>query len=407
MFGLDRRIDAVSGERSHVVAPRVAIVYPGAGNSSYNDYARRIGIALGRLGIPALCCELWEIPDGSLDLCILSGLGEIVHVNGRAAAARSLGALRERARVLLSLSVSSVASSWFDHNLAASVDLGADAILDVGILPQSDGRFRKKRINYRHIFDGLLATEADMIEDSPAPSESDRPIPWAQVGIKNADRIGLADLLVTGFDSGGLVYLPDPPGLTEHGYSRLNASQLEHVLVRTKYYIWLQKSGTLYYESLRYRTSIQTGCVPINVVGDSLVVSDDAPFADTLIRESDLIATLRSSQFGQRAEKFRADYLLHPRLEDELSRLLEDLGHHGWSQPARASRKRLLASSSASVEPQKLPGLRGNGDWLRGLPRCLSPFPATVEPPRGHCGPTCCPCPACGTGPVRSANTES
>jgi len=239
-----------------------------------------------------------------------------------------------------------VASSWFDHNLAASVDFGADALLDVGILPQSDGRFGKQRITYHHIFDGLLATEADVIEALPAPTESDRPIPWAQVGIKNPDRIGLADLLVTGFEAGGLVYLPDPPGSTEQGSSHLNARQLERVLGRTKYYIWIQKSGPLYYESLRYRTSLRFGCVPIKVVRDSLVVSDDAPFAQTLIRESDLIAALRSRQFRQRAAKFRADYLLCPRLEDELSRLLVDLGERGWSALARASCQRRLASSS-------------------------------------------------------------
>jgi hypothetical protein len=249
--------------------------------------------------------------------------------------------------VFLSVSIESVTSSAFARNVAISINLGADAILDLGFLPQRDRRFRMHSIGYYHIFDGLLASEVDMIESSPAPTGCERPISWAHLGIKNPDRIALTDLLVTDFDPSGFVYLSEPRSTDERDYAYLDASQLERVLDRTRYHIWFDKSDGLYFESLQYRRSLQAGCVPIKVVGDALVIPEDAPFAESLIRESDLIATLRSIRFDERVEKFRSDYLLRPRLEAELSRLLAGLGLRGLPRLSHAACSPHLASSSA------------------------------------------------------------
>ena len=123
-----QRIDAGSGASSQAASPEIVVVSPGPRNDYYHDYAARISHALRSLGFRVFCCELAEIPRGSLDLCILSGLSEILRANGGEAVTRSLRAIRKRAQVLLSLSVEPVTSAWFASNLRASVRVGADAI---------------------------------------------------------------------------------------------------------------------------------------------------------------------------------------------------------------------------------------------------------------------------------------
>ncbi len=321
-----QRIDAGSAARSHADLPAVVIVSPGAQNDYYHGYTTRVGRALSGLGFRVLCCELADIPQGSLDLCILSGLSEILRANGGVSVMRSLRAIRKRAQVLLSLSVEPVTSTWFARNLRASERVGADAIVDSGVLPQNDRALRKRRMPFHHIFDGLLADEADSLGASPALSLNDRPLPWAHLGIKNQDRIWLTDLLVSEFDPGGLVYLSDSAALLDLGCSPWKGSQVEHILSLTKCNIWIGQSNVFYYESARYRRSVSAGCAAIKVIGNLVEVPDDAPLAYSLVREADVIAALRSSCFPQRAEQLRADYLRRPRLEDELSRLLAALG---------------------------------------------------------------------------------
>ena len=331
-----QRIDAGVGAGSYADVPTVVLVSPGPRNDYYHGYATRIGRALSGLGFRVVCCELGEIPQGSLDVCILSGLSEILRANGGMSVTRSLRAVRKRAQVLLSLSVEPVTTTWFMSNLRASVRVGADAIVDSGVLPQNDRTRRKRRMPFHHIFDGLLADEADSLRASPSLSLNDRPLPWAHLGIKNQDRIWLTDLLVSEFDPGGLVYLSDFAALRDLGCSPWNGSQVEHVLSLTKYNIWIGQSNVLYYESVRYRRSVSAGCAAIKIIGNLVEVPDDAPLAYSLVREEDLIATLRSSRFQERAEQLRADYLGRPRLEDELSRLLTALGVRVSSQSAHS-----------------------------------------------------------------------
>jgi hypothetical protein len=329
-----QRIDA--GSDASASAAPVVVVSPGPGNDYYHGYATRICRALKGLGIPVFGCELAEIPQGSLDLCIFSGLTEILRANGGESVTPSLRAVRKRTRVLLSLSVEPVASTWFKSNLRASRRVGADAIVDVGILPQHDRALRKRRMPFHHIFDGLLEAEADSLDAAPALSLEDRPLPWVHLGIKNHDRIWLADLLVSEFDPRGLVYLSDSAALADLGCSPWTGSQVEHILGLTKCHIWIGQSHGLYYESLRYRRSVSAGCAAIKVIGDILEVPQEPPLADSLVREEDLIATLRSSQFSQRAEQLRENYLCRPRLEDELSRLLAAFGLRAGPQSARS-----------------------------------------------------------------------
>jgi hypothetical protein len=337
MYSARQRVHAGSGARSHTADAGVIVVSPGARNDYYHGYATRIGRALGGLGFRVLCCEVGEIPEGSLDLCILSGLTEILRENGGVSVMRLLRTVRKRTQVLLSLSVEPVTSTWFMSNLRASVRVGADAIVDSGILSQNDRPLRKRRMPYHHIFDGLLRAEAESHDAAPAPSLNDRPLPWAQLGIKNQERIRLADLLVTEFDAGGLVYLCDSAALVDLGCSPWNGSQVAQILYLTKFHIWIGQSNGLYYESLRYRRSVSAGCAAIKVIDNLVEIPDDAPLADSLVREEDLIATLRSSRFHERAEQLRADYLGRPRVEDELSRLLTAFGLHHGPQSAHSS----------------------------------------------------------------------
>ena len=216
----------------------VAVVSPEEENGYYHGYATRITCALGNLDIPAVCCKLAEVPEGSLDLCILSGLSEIMRTGGEAGVFRSLSRLRKRAELVLSLSVESISSRWFRKNLTESLRADVDAVLDVGILPQNTEFLRRRRMPYLHIFDGLLASEAESLDASPGAAENDRPIPWAHIGTKDQDRVKLTDLLVSEFDPGGLVYLSEPAPATEAPHPSWNAELVERALSLTKYHIW-------------------------------------------------------------------------------------------------------------------------------------------------------------------------
>jgi hypothetical protein len=341
MVKLRQRFDAGSGASSRLAGPGVVVVSPGTANNYYDTYAIRISRALSDLEFRVMCCEFEEIPDGSLDLCILSGLSEILRANGGASVIQSLRAIRKRTHILLSLSVEPVTSTWFASNVVASARVGADAVVDLGVVPQDDRALRKRRIAFHHIFDGLLEDEADSRSASPAVAFHDRPLPWAHLGIKNPDRIGLTDLLVSEFDPGGLVYLPEAAAFVDPSCSPWTDRQVEQVLSLTKCNIWIGQSKPFYYESLRYRRSVSAGCAAIKVIGNLVDAPEDAPLAYSLVREQDLITTLRSSQFSQWAEQLQADYLSRPRLEGELSRLLAGFGvtagSPGSSSPAHVS----------------------------------------------------------------------
>jgi hypothetical protein len=305
--------------------PCAAIVSWGRRTDLHNRYACRIAIALEQLGIPVSSLELSAIPTREFDLCILSGLAGALGHEGRSAN-RSLHALRSHSRVLLSLSLASTGSNSFTSNLAASVHIKADAILDVGLFPQDLRSFPGRKIEYLHLFDGLLPDERCELENSPERRGQPRVIPWAHIGSKTRDRVRLTDLLVTEFDPSGLVYLPDLPKGCWDCELPWPESHLEQVLRKAKYFLRMADPGTFHIDSFGYRLSLLAGCIPLTVVGDRLPLPAGFPFRDTVVRLSQLIPTLRSSGFDDRFEDFQSQYFRYPRLEEHLSRILGELG---------------------------------------------------------------------------------
>jgi hypothetical protein len=287
------------------------IVIPGTVNYFYNLYARWMAEAFQRMGLKVDLRVLGEIPNADYDLCILSNVCEIEWAHRGLGPRTRILALRRQCKTLITLTADCVHTHWFRNNLAVACEIAADAMIDVGFVPQDDPELKHRGIRYHFAFDGLLSGQAAEVATFAKEEEAARPIPWAHVAGRNAQRVGLTDRLLTGISPGGFVYLPSPSPITEKGSPHLNADQMNRILERTRYYIWFSKHGHFFMESLRFKMAWQSGCVPIQVVEDSAILPDHYPFSDWVMREGEVVDRVRALRFVEARQAFREEY--HPR----------------------------------------------------------------------------------------------
>lgn len=315
---------------------RALVLIPGTVNYFYNQTGRRVAAALGALGLTADVRTLGECPPGAggYDVCVLANVSEVLLAYGGVAdGVGRLRALRGGGTPTLSLALDCVATPWFHRLSELSREVGADAVLDLGLCDQSAGVAPRDRGLYRFVFNGLTPGEQARLA-APAP-DAPRALPWAFVGHNTPDRVALVDHLVRHVDPGGFVYVPTLAQYREKGSPHLNEQQFERVLRQSRYQVWCSHHRHFYMEPERFRMSALTGSVPAKVVPAAEAVPADAPFRYLVMTPQELPGRLAVGAFERVRERHRRDWLASPTLAAGLSGVLDDLG----VRPAAAARR--------------------------------------------------------------------
>ncbi|MCS7079417.1 MAG: hypothetical protein NZ585_05105 [Chloracidobacterium sp.] len=157
-----------------------------------------------------------------------------------------------------------VGTIWFQRQLD-----GPDwtTILDLGRQPQASPESVASNV-YRFL--RYAPTEAEKgklmsVRALPPEAFNRRPIPWAVVGGLTPERATLVAALAD-WRPNGLAFLPPgEPFQVRADRGRLGKAQLERVLEKTQFYVWVSHHEHPYFESFRALDALLAGACPVKL----------------------------------------------------------------------------------------------------------------------------------------------
>lgn len=279
----------------------ILILHAGNGGTRYAGLARRVREALADVGREAgllscdgpLCAARERFEGAAL---LLVGPAECVDAGDELLAL--LEAARSRAVVL---SEDAEGEGYGEH---FRLPVRFDAVLDVGFVSQRE-KHKFEGVPYRFVADGPTRREERTIG---AVTPAERKIPWAVVGYRVPEHVGMIVGLVQGLDPAGVVISPELAG----------DGDLARVLASTNYAVWGAWGDSGYCESWRYLSALFCGAVPCKVDGFAR-----APEAPGVFRSVEsLFEGLRDGDFRGRYEAARGFYLSRGSLGERLEEAL-------------------------------------------------------------------------------------
>lgn len=282
----------------------ILISHAGDGGTRHADLARRVREALADTGREAEllpCGDLRLASRERLEEATLLVVGPVECVSTSGDEDDLLSAL-EAVRSRLIVLSEDVESEGYGSHFGLPVSF--DAVLDVGFVSQEE-KHTFGDVPYRFVADGPTRREEWVIG---AVSPNERSIPWAVVGYRIPEHVGMIVRLVQELGPAGLVMAPDPYGTRD----------LARVLASTNYFVWGAWGNSGYCESWRYLSALCFGAVPCKVDD-----SDRTPEAPGIFHSVEsLCEELRGGDFRDRYEAARSFYLSRGSLGERLEEAL-------------------------------------------------------------------------------------
>lgn len=295
---------------------------------------RRLAEALHFLGLKVEVCNLSEQIEQNYDWCLITVNPEFTQGSGlvegakkpdsitewKRSALTALGSLRPYCRAVSCCLLNSTDNASYEEIDWLCQATGIDTILDVGFLDQSSSLTPSARSHYHFVLDGLTSWEQEAMKRDQ--SEEERSIPWVFIGQATIHRVVLVNQLVTRVDPRGFLYMPNLSQDATKTSQHFNQRQYETVLRKCHYHIWHSHHQHFCLESERFRLSLLTGCVPIQVVSEDEEIPSSVPFDYLLLHESEAAEKIQRFNFHEIRRRFRADFLALPSLTEGLAKLL-------------------------------------------------------------------------------------
>ncbi len=314
---------------------RALFVIAGSINYYYDVIAYRMADAVRNLGGVAAVATLQqaiEQPPDPLDWVLYVNPNEVGHGFGDLGrAVEWMARLNKRAKNAAAVLLECVKTSWFNANIQTCRAAGLKTMIDLGFHDQRAAMRADHAalIDYHFMFNGLNALERQKAQ-SYLTATHPRPIPWTFIGHMEKRRVQFVERLLNGLQKDGFVYLPTLTTVTEDG-PHINGAQLQAILERTRYYIWVSHHDYFYVESERFRNAILAGAVPVKVQNHTSQDEADTPFTYLMIDEDGFEATMAEWDFAAMQCRYIQDFCGQPTLEGQIAQFfaLEVPAHAG------------------------------------------------------------------------------
>jgi hypothetical protein len=314
------------------------VLVPAAATDRERRRAERIAEALRCLGLSAGLAA-WDDPSlADASVCFLVSIAGFIGTMG---ALEKLRALRQQGTTLVCCSFGPVQGPEYAHTRELCATAGIDTILDIGLHDQRDYLPTAARTSYHFAFAGLLPGEVQRCE---MPPTDDRPLPWSLIGLTTPFRAALIDYLVQHIDPRGYVYFPGPAEPSGSSSPHLQPEQFQAVLQRTRFHVWCAKHYHDHLDAERFRLSLVSGCVPMQV----FVTRDKPagiPFPYLTAHVTELPELLRPERFAELRRRFVDDYRRLPMLPAALREFL--IGRELMQPVYRRWKSKVTATSVA------------------------------------------------------------
>jgi hypothetical protein len=302
--------------------PRVLVLIPGTVNYFYDQAGQRLAESLRALNMDVNVSTLSRWPEGEYEFCFLSNIPEILFAFGNETGGlEQLRAVRQRCRVVASCAIDCVQTPWYQRVHQLSERCEVDCILDLGLHDQSRFLAPALRSLYRFVFSGLTPSEQQTLAARPW-NDDERSLPWAFVGHNTPYRVALVDHLLQMVDPRGFVYVPELSPYKEKGSPHLNQEQYAAVLARTRYQVWCSHHAYFYMEPERFRTSLLTGSVPVQIIDSEEALPRTAHFHYLMMERKHVGERLTTKVFQRVRARFEREWQAFPTLAEELARVL-------------------------------------------------------------------------------------
>ncbi|MCE7948942.1 MAG: hypothetical protein DYG88_16085 [Chloroflexi bacterium CFX4] len=319
-------------------ARRVLIVVAGSINYYYDTIGYRLAEAFHNLGSVVDVCTLKTYQPAEYDLTLYVNLYEVAvaYCKGQpdlVEAIRLIKAMKARTTQIGVVLLECVQTNWFAETYRLCEQTGIQALYDLGFHSQYPYMQPAMREGYHFFFNGLTQSERRKVLRW-RNTHQERPIPWAFIGHLEKRRMLFAHRLIKRCGANGILYLPHLTHITEEG-PHINGEQLQKILERTRYYIWVSHHDYFYVESERFRNALMAGSVPIKVQ-DHEPTDESArlPFTYLMLNETDFDEQLRAFDYADVRDRFIRDYLTLPSLEAGVARTILQMPHHATADHA-------------------------------------------------------------------------
>lgn len=319
-------------------ARRVLIVVAGRINYYYDAIGYRLAEAFHNLGSVVDVCTLKTYQPAEYDLTLYVNLYEVAvaYCKGQpnlVEAVRLIKAMKARTTQIGVVLLECVQTNWFAETYRLCEQTGIRALYDLGFHSQYLDMQPAMREGYHFFFNGLTRNERRKVLRWQN-SQQERPIPWAFIGHLEKRRMLFAHRLIKRCGANGILYLPQLTHITEEG-PHINGEQLQKILERTRYYIWVSHHDYFYVESERFRNALMAGSVPIKVQ-DHEPTDELArlPFTYLMLNETDFDEQLRAFAYADVRDRFIRDYLTLPSLEAGVARTILQMPNYATADHA-------------------------------------------------------------------------